>query len=210
LTHYRQLTDAEFDQITYCFNDADMSDEQMKFTEALEDMYPGKMIVNRGMPNLQSIQAEAVTGHRLLVIDDLASIALEDENFRDFYFVWSHHNQVSIIFCNQNIFTKSKFGIDITRNSTHMVTVNSRSDVLSLDNISRRFYNNSKFLRKCFDHMRQWPEHLQQGYIVIDLSWQQTSKVPDAFTVFTNIFPIKEYDNETYPIFLQMSERRAK
>jgi hypothetical protein len=86
--------------------------------------------------------------------------------------------------------------------------VNSRSDVLSLDTISRRFYNNSKFLRKCFEHMKQWPDFLQQGYIIIDLSWQQTSKVPDAFTVFTNIFPVDKYDRKIYPIFLQMNERR--
>lgn len=200
LTNHEQLCKVKFGEIVYCYNESDLTEKRVEFTNELSEMFPGVFRSQKGMPNLQELYAS--NHNRLIIFDDLARVALEDPSFCDLYEIWSNHKAISVIFTSQNLYGKTKFGVDIFRNSTHIVCIESRSDVLLIDQLSRRMFRDVTYLHRCFDHMREWPEIFRTFYIVLDNSYEKNSPMPPGFRVFTNIFPIGDFkDDIIRPIF---------
>ena len=171
LERRKEIIDPPIDRVMYCYQEY-----QPKLFDSIKSKVPN-VIFHKGLPS------EFGDGKpMLLVLDDLMSeIAKSDETVKAFT-VYSHHNNVSIIFLTQNFFEKGKIRT-ITLNSKYIVAMKNPRDTSFINILGRQMNGGKKnsVVEYAFKDVMSKP----YAYLVIDLS--QT--LNDKFRIRDSLFP---------------------
>ncbi|OXA39344.1 putative DNA polymerase [Folsomia candida] len=109
----------------------------------------------------------------LLIIDDLMTDVAKSEDMVKAFTIYSHHNNISIIFLTQNFFEKRK-PRSITLNSKYIVALKNPRDTTFVAKLGRQMNGgkNNPVLQCAFEDVMKKP----YGYLVIDLSQTQDER----------------------------------
>ena len=174
--------DALFDQpvagVMYCY-----TAYQDKFA-AMERDIPG-IVFYRGVPAVETVREWAGDdgAHRLLILDDLQTTALESKDVADIATVHSHHSNVSCVTVYQNLFGSGKYARTIALQAHYIVVMKNLRDQTQLSHLSRQIYPGKPQLLP--DLMKAVTKSAKYPYIVIDLSPHSDTD----YRLRTDIFP---------------------
>ena len=174
--------DALFDRpvaaVMYCY-----TAYQDKFA-AMERDIPG-IVFYRGVPAVESVREWAGDdgAHRLLVLDDLQTTALESKDVADIATVHSHHSNVSCVTVYQNLFGSGKYARTIALQAHYIVVMKNLRDQTQLSHLSRQIYPGKPQLLP--ELMKAVAKSAKYPYIVIDLSPHSDTD----YRLRTDIFP---------------------
>lgn len=195
LKYSDKVFDEQFSRVIFC-SPPHMSSNSPYFDE-LKSIFPSIEFVF-GLPNVDGLGLRTDKLHKLIVIDDYFETCLNAPEIRDIFNVHSHHDNISIILTGHNFFSKSKFGMTLSRNTTAKIVFYDKADQLFLSTLSRRIFpHQPKILTEGFNFLiENFPENYSK-YIVIDTC--PNSHLPHKLMIRTNIFP--EKDGIVRPIF---------
>ena len=174
--------DALFDQpvaaVMYCY-----TAYQDKFA-AMEREIPG-IVFYRGVPAVESVREWAGDdgAHRLLILDDLQTTALESKDVADIATIHSHHSNVSCVTVYQNLFGSGKYARTIALQAHYIVVMKNLRDQTQLSHLSRQIYPGKPQLLP--NLMKAVTKRDKYPYILIDLSPHSDTD----YRLRTDIFP---------------------
>lgn len=127
--------------------------------------------------------------NRILVLDDM--MTQQDQGFVDLFTRISHHNNVTVIFITQNIFSNKRGSRDMSLNAHYIVFFKNPRDKNQINFLARQIFpEHPKLMQECYQDATQNPH----GYLLIDLT--QTTK--DDYRLRTKIFPADSPRNIFY------------
>lgn len=145
--------------------------------QTLFEEYVDKIKFIEGLPTLELVGN--TDGGVLMIIDDLYLEA--GAEVAAFFTKYSHHNDISVIFCQQQFFFQNKYARTISLNADIIVFFKSVRDLLSISYLSRQMYpKNSAFLVESYHAATRSP----YSYIFLNLQ----PAYPEILRVQTNIF----------------------
>jgi hypothetical protein len=174
--------DALFDQpvagVMYCY-----TANQRAFETMARDI-PG-IVFYRGVPTVESVREWAGDdgAHRLLILDDLQTTALESKDVADIATIHSHHSNVSCVTVYQNLFGSGKYARTIALQAHYIVVMKNLRDQTQLSHLSRQIYPGKPQLLP--NLMKAVTKRDKYPYILIDLSPHSDTD----YRLRTNIFP---------------------
>ena len=128
-----------------------------------------------GLPNSSEIPQNS-----LLIIDDL--MAETDASVTQIFTKSSHHQNISIIYIVQNLFSKCKEMRTISLNAHYICLFKNPRDITQMLTLGRQMYpGKSKYFTEAYKDACQRPH----GYLLCDLK----QSTPEMFRLRTNIFP---------------------
>ena len=160
-----------------------------EFVVALREIVGySKLEVRSNLPNLDVWPQNTNT---LLIIEDALS-DLNSKAVAKLLTFSSHHNSISCIFTSHGYFTKGANNRVIQANISHLCLLPSPADKLSLSQIERRIFPESK--SKVLHRAMQWVETNKRldefRYVFCDFS--PRSSLPPGYIVKTDILPVNE------------------
>lgn len=136
------------------------------------------------VPNIEFKQGLPTdfTGPLLIVLDDLMTEVAKSEEMVKAFTIYSHHNNVSIIFLTQNFFEKGKTR-SITLNCKYIVALKNPRDTTFIKVLGRQMNGgtNNAVLEYAYNDVMS----SRYGYLVIDLDQNQN----DKFRFRSSLFP---------------------
>jgi hypothetical protein len=132
-----------------------------------------------GIPCLEVI-CKSNAAPKIIIIDDL--MGRFSNEIVELFTMNSHHFNISIFNCVQNIFHKSKGSRDVSLNSHYIVFFNNPRDRSQISHFARQINpRNSKFIVEAYEDATSNPH----GYILFDC----TQKCDEDKRIRSNIFP---------------------
>lgn len=121
----------------------------------------------------------------LVILDDLITQSVNDDNIFNLFTIDSHHKNISVIIVTQNLFSKGKHARSISLNCHYIFVMNNPRDRLQISYLAREMFpTNQKFLVECYEDATSE----QYGYLFLDFK-QDT---PKNCRVSTKIYPEEE------------------
>lgn len=140
--------------------------------------------IKSSVPNIEFKQGLPTNfnGPLLIVLDDLMTEVSKSEEMVKAFTIYSHHNNVSIIFLTQNFFEKGKTR-SITLNCKYIVVLKNPRDTTFIKVLGRQMNGgkNNQVLQYAYNDVMS----TQYGYLVIDLDQNQE----DKFRFRNSLFP---------------------
>lgn len=136
-----------------------------------------------GIPTQTDLEALSDKHHcNLVILDDLSEIVSTSPEMESLFVKGMHHRHLSVIYLNQNLFSRGRHSRTINVNTHIYVLMRNPRDVSQLQCLSRQaFPGKSKFVMDAFnDATRQ-----AYGYLVLDFS----PSGEQAYRVRTMVFP---------------------
>ena len=129
---------------------------------------------------LDSFNCES--SHRLIILDDLMSGVLKNQNMEKLFTQGTHHKKITSIFLSQNIFQQGSYARSIMLNIWYLILFRNMRDASQVNTLARQMFpgNTSKLLEAYQDSTTS-----PFGYLVIDMS----PHIDEDFRLRTNIFP---------------------
>jgi len=127
----------------------------------------------------------------LVIIDDLMEEVQNNQIILNLFTKDSHHNNISVIYVTQNLYSKGKYTRTMSLNSQYLVVFKNPRDQTQLSVLGRQMFPfNSKFLVNAYQLAT---ENKPYGYLFIDLKQDtelrnriQTGVLPGEFRlIFT-------------------------
>lgn len=120
--------------------------------------------------------------HKILVLDDLISHIMDNDRMRDLFCVGSHHDNLSVIFLVQNLFTQGRVMRCISLNVNYFLLLKNRRDAQQINTLARQIYpHNVKYFMSAYHAATS----KAFGYLIVDVN----SHSKDLFRLRTNCFP---------------------
>ena len=138
---------------------------------------------HEGLPGKEEINSLTADGsHNLLIVDDLMHQVVQDPGMETVFTQGAHHNNLSLIYINQNMYCQGKHSRTISLNTHFLVLMKNPRDTSQMQVLGRQvFPGNSHLLLEAYrDCMNE-----NYGYLLVDLS----PHTPDRFRLRTHIFP---------------------
>lgn len=139
---------------------------QNKFTE-MQQSIPNIEFFD-GLPTRQDLDSWADDRqHRVLVLDDLMSVAEQDKTTLDLFTKHSHHMNISVFFLVQNLFSGGKYFRTISLQAHYFIIFKNRRDENSVYTFSRQLFpTGTAFF---MDAYRKATKE-KYSYILVDIS----------------------------------------
>lgn len=194
MKYSKDVFDHQFARIVYCCPTEVYYEE---YSQQLKDIFPD-IEIHHGLPSIDGLQFRTDKLHKLIIVDDLFEAAVNSIEINNIFTAHSHHHNISIILIGHNFFTKAKFSMTISRNTTSKVIFFDKADQLFLSTMSRRLFpSHPNLLNEAFEFiMERFPDNYAK-YLIVDSGAK--SFLPRKLMIRSNIFP--EKDGETRPIF---------
>jgi hypothetical protein len=149
-----------------------------------EELRPLGVEFKEGIPERSDFQTHTTHDGKkiktLAVIDDSMCGKLTD--IVKLVTVWSHHDEIDVIFIMQNVFHKGKDIRTITTNAHYITMFKNPRDKLQIKNLARQMYDrDSKVMEEAYTDATARPH----GYLTIDLK----QATPEQLRLRTNILP---------------------
>ena len=154
LQNLKNLINPIPEKIIYCY-----SAWQDKFDLLVNEIE--NIEFKKGLDDLDNIE------NSLVILDDLMTECVNDEEVVKLFTVGSHHQNASVIFLTQNIYEKGKYARAINLNSHYLVIFKNLRDQTQIMHLGRQLYpRNSCFFNEVFNDAINSQAF---GYLIIDL-----------------------------------------
>ena len=169
----------KFENIYYHYGSA----YQPVFDEMLKCI--PNLIFKPGIPledELAALFGEDNSKHNCLVIDDLMFEVNNNAKLEKLWTVHSHHYNLTLLYCTQNLFEKGKASRSISLNTSYFCLFQNYRDQLQIQHFGREaFAGKTNLFMQAF----RLATHNPYGYLIVDLD----NKSDKRFRLRTNIFP---------------------
>ena len=174
-----------FDHVIYFIPSESLTSDRQEYIDKLRECVPHLEVVE-GLPDSKTILA--LSGHKILYIDDLFYSACDSFDFMNLAVMASHHGNASLFLTSQNLYFPSRFRMTIQRQFNHWIIFSMISDRTMLANLSKQLLDKRDFLPKCMDWFKSQDmfKPSYSRYVWIDLN-SSNSDMPDELRVRTNI-----------------------
>ena len=157
-------------RIMYCY-----SRYQPKFDE-IKELVPG-IEFNEGLTDIDLFNQDV---ENLIILDDLMHLCEKDIGILNLFTVDSHHQNISVFFLTQNLFSKGKNARAISLNSQYIILLNNPRDHAQIYHLARQIFpTNSKFMIEAYEDAVKD----KYGYLLLDF------KQDSVYRIQTGIFP---------------------
>jgi hypothetical protein len=138
---------------------------------------------HRGLPIEEDLeQLSSATHCNLVVLDDLMESVTSSSEMETLFVKGMHHRHLSVIYLNQNLYSRGKNARTINLNTHILVLMKNPRDVSQLQCLARQaFLGKSRYIMEAFKDATS--EH--HGYLVLDLS----PMAEEEYRARTRIFP---------------------
>ena len=161
---------------------------QPTFQEMEEQM---NINFHHGIPSEEEVENFIDGSHKILILDDLMSQTVESSQVQHWFTVGSHHNNLTIIYINQNMFCQGKCAWTMNLNTHYMILLRNPRDISQISVLGKQI-GMGKGLVEAYQNCVSKP----YGYLLIDLSPHSDN----SYRLKTNIFP-----NEDTVIYVPVS-----
>ena len=194
LQHRARLFDRDFVSISYYYPTNSRTPSRSIYIEGLVESCPD-LRVREGFPNIDELAQEEVEagGHRLIVVDDLYSVAVNHEGFEHLLQIHSHHSRISLICTSQNTFQQGRSSVSILRNYSDFIVFDSLQQRQALALLGRQLFPGHGWLLT--QAMAWLRNHLAAGrpdqrYLWVDC--HPSSTLPDFLRVRSRLIPYSD------------------
>ena len=132
------------------------------------------------LPNAEKIKAIYDGKHHIICLDDLQHEVANSKEAEKLFTQLSHHNNLSIIYLNQNIFYQRKCACTLNLNTVYTVLLKNPRNTQHVALLGRQL-GMGNTLKEAYKDATGKPF----GYLVIDLS----PKSEECYRLRTNVFP---------------------
>lgn len=116
----------------------------------------------------------------IVILDDLMFEVAADNRVAKIFTMFSHHNDISVIFITQNLTCKGKGIIEINRNTMYTILFKNSRDGHAISTLSQQVLrDNKRHFREAFEDATKLP----YGYLVVDCH----PTTPREFLLKTNV-----------------------
>jgi hypothetical protein len=173
LKNLDSMVNAEVEEIIWCYGVA------QKMHSELAEQLKIPIRFFEGVPRVEDISRNN-SGPKIVVIDDLMGRYANE--IVDLFTMHSHHFNLSILNCVQNVFHQSKGSRDISLNSHYIVFFNNPRDRAQISHFARQIDpQNTKFIVEAYREATLKP----YGYLLFDF----TQTCDEDKRLRSNIFP---------------------
>ena len=171
LLHFRNIMFKErFRRIVYCYG---------TWQSLFNDMYDVEFV--KGIPSdIENINSDTPDSHLLLIFDDLMDLVVKNEGVQTLFSRGSHHNNVTLIYVNQNFYFQGPKSRTISLNSQYIILFKNKRDKKQILHLASQM-GETELLKFALDDI--WKK--KYSYLLIDLSPHNDSEI----MVKTDIFP---------------------
>jgi hypothetical protein len=170
LDNKEELFDIKPNKIMYCYGAWQSSFENKD----------GEIDFHEGVPSSSDIEEFVDGKHNIIILDDLQDQVVQDIQVQHLFTRGSHHNNLTIININQNMFAQGKHARNINVNTHYMILTRNPRDVTQVNVLARQ----TGLGQTLIEGFRDSTAH-PYGYILINLSPHSDQQ----FRVMSNIFP---------------------
>jgi hypothetical protein len=162
-------------KILYCY---------MAYQPAFERLKEiANVTLHEGLPERSEIiEFGLLTGHKVIIFDDMLKYIVNDANIQEYVTVTSHHNNMTIILLSQNIFAQGQTARTISLNCHYIVLFNNKRDVSQVSRLGSQIMPGK--VRYFVDSFEKATSR-KYGYLLIDFSPHTDKK----YQLRTRIFP---------------------
>jgi hypothetical protein len=139
---------------------------------------------HEGVPTQQDIDSFVDGKHNVVVLDDLMSDIVRDEDIQHLFTRGSHHKNLTVLYLTQNAFCQGKCARTISLNCAYLVLFKNPRDVYQIRLMGRQIGLPRTLPEAYEDCMED-----KYGYLVIDLSPHHVG-LPH---LSSHIFPEEDY-----------------
>ena len=141
--------------------------------------------MHRGLPNEEEIEnwcCESDAKHKLIILDDLSHLVINNQNIELLLTQGSHHKNISVIIITQNIFNHGKYSRSQSLNTQYFIIFRNIRDGTQIKYLSRQLFPSApiKVVYAYEDCIKD-----RHGYLVIDMH----PFSEDNYRLRTKIFP---------------------
>lgn len=165
-------------KILYCYGVwQDMFNE-------MEKLIPN-LVFHEGVPASEQIEEFANDNHNIIVLDDLMSECVKNQEVELLFTRGSHHKKLSIIYLNQNMFCQGKSARTIALNCHFIILFQNLRDRSQIQRLGQQLFpGEGRVLVEAYKDCLQE----RYGYLVIDLSPHTDHRLRLRTDVFPNEF----------------------
>lgn len=140
---------------------------------------------HKGLPQTEQIENLGGNQHNIVVLDDLMSDCIKNPDIENLFTRGAHHQKISVIYLNQNMFCQGKHARTISLNCHYLILFQNLRDSSQIQRLGQQI-----FPGQGYSLLESYIDSLQDpfGYLVIDLSPYTDHK----FRIRTKIFPWEE------------------
>ena len=183
-----------------------ISDREEYLTEMRErcERTAKQLCVMEKIPSKEELQDYAEGDPLLLIADDVFGFP-DATNMAKIFFMWSHHLNISCVFCVQSPFYKNA-KLDLTtvsRNLTGRFILWQTGDFLQYNLVSNRLFPDKKgFLLQCLTEAK---EKYGQNYVFCNV--HPFSNMTRRYMVCTALFKDQRAHHHDSPVFFDLEKR---
>jgi len=124
---------------------------------------------HEGLPTKEDVDQFADGQHNLIILDDLMSDIVKDENIQNLFTRGSHHKKLTILYLCQNAFCQGKCARTISLNCAYLVLFKNPRDIYQIKLMGRQI-GLANTLPEAYEDCMSEP----YGYLVVDMSPRHT------------------------------------
>lgn len=159
-----------FTRIVYCYG---------AWQPIFNDMYDVEFI--SGIPeDIENINSEHPESHLLLILDDLMDVVVKHDGVQTLFSRGSHHNNVTLIYVNQNFYFQGPKSRTISLNAQYLLIFKNKRDKRQITQLGSQMGLNNVLKFAINDVWKT-----KYSYLLIDLSPHNDSEI----IIKTHIFP---------------------
>ncbi len=137
--------------------------------------------LHQGLPNRSEIDEFADGQQGLIVLDDLMHIVVENPEMELLFTRGCHHQNISVIFVVQNLYSRGKSARTIALNTGYLVLFKNVRDVTQIATLGRQIFpRKSGILVEAYRDATKRPF----GYLIVD----SVPYAEDEYRLRTNVF----------------------
>jgi hypothetical protein len=137
---------------------------------------------HHGLPS-EELLNKFRSSHTIVVLDDLMSDVLKNEEMEKIFTQGCHHRGLSVIFITQNLFAQGKCSRTIALNTTYIVLFKNLRDVNQVQYLARQLGDKENFM-KAYNHALS----KNYGYLIVDMNPSSQTEL----RLRTKVFPGEE------------------
>jgi hypothetical protein len=128
------------------------------------------LTLHKGLPSEEVIEEwtceNGIHTHKLIVLDDLSHLVINNQNIELLLTQGSHHKNISVIIITQNLFANGKFSRSQSLNTQYFIVFRNIRDGNQIKYLSRQLFPSTphKLVQAYEDSIKQ-----SHGYLVIDM-----------------------------------------
>ena len=134
----------------------------------------------QGMPHPEKIKDIFDGHHHVICLDDLQHEVANSKEAEKLFTQLSHHNNLSVIYLNQNLYYQGKCARTLNLNTAYTVLLKNPRNTQQVALLGRQLGMGKK-LQEAYKDATEKP----YGYLVVDLS----PKSDESYRLRTNVFP---------------------